>query len=59
MDCIKYLNSYDEVHEVVSSVQQRRIFNYGIMEHYRGQGRPEYKLIPSIVTLKLPSLLKS
>jgi hypothetical protein len=48
MDCFKYLNSYTEVVELVSKVQERRIFNSEIMEHYRGQGRPEYKLIPNI-----------
>ncbi len=48
MDCIKYLNSYDEVVELVNKVQRRRIFNGNIMEHYRGQGRPEYKLVPNI-----------
>lgn len=47
-NCIKYLNSYEEVAELVSKVQERRIFNCNIMEHYRGQGRPEYKLIPNI-----------
>jgi hypothetical protein len=48
MEYIKYLNSYEEVAELVSKVQERRIFNCNIMEHYRGQGRPEYKLIPNI-----------
>lgn len=48
MKCIKYLNSYEEVAELVSKVQERRIFNCNIMEHFRGQGRPEYKLIPNI-----------
>lgn len=48
MECIKYLNSFEEVAALVSKVQERRIFNCNIMEHYRGQGRPEYKLIPNI-----------
>jgi len=48
MDCIKYLNSYDEIAELVSQVQMRRIANPFIMEHYRGQGRPEYQLVPTI-----------
>ena len=48
MDCIKYLNSYDEISALVSSIQYRRIFNNSIMEHYRGQGRPEYKLAPNV-----------
>ena len=48
MNCIKYLNTFEEVEELVSSVQKRRIFRTNFMEHYRGQGRPEYKLIPNI-----------
>lgn len=48
MDCIKYLNSYDEVSQLISKIQERRIFNNNTMEHYRGQGKPEYKLIPNI-----------
>jgi hypothetical protein len=47
-ECIKYLDSFEEVSILVSTVQERRIFTSCIMEHYRGQGRPEYKLIPSI-----------
>lgn len=48
MNCIKRLNSYDEVVELINEIQQRRIFNNNIMEHYRGQGKPEYKLVPNI-----------
>ena len=48
MECIKYLNSYEEVKELVQEIQERRICNSNIMEHYRGQGRPEYKLVPNI-----------
>lgn len=48
MDCIKNLNSFEEVSLLVSKIQERRMFNNNIMEHYRGQGRPEYKLIPNI-----------
>lgn len=42
------LNSYDDVHELLETIQKRRILNPLIMEHFRGQGRSEYKLIPSI-----------
>jgi hypothetical protein len=48
MECIKKLNSFEEIQELVSKIQERRIFNCNIIEHYRGQGRPEYKLIPYI-----------
>jgi hypothetical protein len=47
-ECIKYLDSFEEVSSLVSTVQERRIFSSYIMEHYRGQGRPEYKLLPNI-----------
>lgn len=48
MECIEYLSSYEEVKKLVDEVQRRRISYLNIMEHYRGQGRPEYKLIPFI-----------
>lgn len=48
MEYLKYLSSFEEVYELVSKVQARRINNPEIMEHYRGQGRPEYKLMPNI-----------
>lgn len=48
MDSINYLNSYDEVARLVQEVQKRRMFNQSIMEHYRGQGKPEYKLVPKV-----------
>ena len=48
MECVKYLNSFDEIVSLVSEVQFRRILRPGVMEHYRGQGRPEYKLLPNL-----------
>jgi hypothetical protein len=48
MDCIKYLNSYDEIVALVDSIRQRRIYNPFILEHYRGQGRPEYQLVANV-----------
>jgi len=48
MECIKYLNSYDEVSTLISTIQKRRMFDNSFLEHYRGQGRPEYKLVPTI-----------
>jgi hypothetical protein len=42
------LNSYDDVHELVKTIQKRRILNPLMMEHFRGQGRSEYKLTPTI-----------
>jgi hypothetical protein len=60
MDCIKYLNSYDEVAAVVAHVQSRRIYYQGFWENYRGQGRPEYKLLPSIArNVKTPNEVKA
>jgi len=48
MNCIKYLHSFDEVKALVETVRKRRMFDPTILEHFRGQGRPEYKLLPSI-----------
>jgi hypothetical protein len=48
MDCKKYLYSYEEVKKNVQEIQKRRIYNPNIMEHFRGQGRAEYKLVPNI-----------
>src|ERR1700722_10898929 len=48
MDCIKDLSSYAEIAALVTSVQERRIYDYSIWEKYRGQGRPEYTLTPTI-----------
>lgn len=48
MDCIKYLNSYDEISALVNEVAYRRIYNSAMQEHFRGQGRPEYELIPTV-----------
>lgn len=60
MDCIKYLNSYDEVVSLVKHVQTRRVYFQGFWEHYRGQGRPEYELLPTIArNLKTAAEIKS
>jgi hypothetical protein len=48
MECEKYLYSYEDVKELVQEIQKRRIYYSNIMEHFRGQGRPEYKLVPNI-----------
>ena len=48
MQQVKCITSYENALERVSEVRERRIFNVNIMEHYRGQGRPEYKLLPNI-----------
>jgi len=48
MHSIKCLSSFEEVAELVTIVQERRILNSEIMEHYRGQARPDYKLVPNI-----------
>lgn len=48
MQIKRSLFSYDEVRELVEQMQKRRMFNACIMEHFRGQGRPEYKLLPYI-----------
>lgn len=48
MNCIKTLSSLDEIEKLVAEVQQRRIGKSGFWEYYRGQGRPEYKLIPNV-----------
>ncbi len=48
MKCKKYLNSIDEIQALIEEVRNRRMYNQAIMEHYRGQGRPEYQLLPTI-----------
>ena len=44
----KYITSLSDLEKIVLGYQIRRISNRMVMEHYRGQGRPEYKLIPGI-----------
>lgn len=53
MDCIKQLNSYDEVKILVSKIQERRIASVlglkeEFQEYYRGQVSSRFLLIPSL-----------
>lgn len=48
MEYTKTISTFEEVKDLVSKIQERRIYNDNFMEHYRGQGRPEYKLVPNI-----------
>lgn len=49
MDCITNLKSYNEVKALIETVAKRRIFNFNShWEKFRGQGRPEYTLTPTI-----------
>jgi hypothetical protein len=42
------LKSYADIETLVQKVQERRIQNISIMEHYRGQSKDTYKLLPNI-----------
>jgi hypothetical protein len=48
MESIKSLNSFEQVNDLVSQIRERRISKVDVMEHFRGQGRSEYKLTPTI-----------
>lgn len=48
MDSIREIKSFIDCKMLIERVRERRILYSNISEHFRGQGRSEYELIPTI-----------
>lgn len=60
MDCIQEIKSIEDCKILVERIRERRIFYSNISEHFRGQGRANYELVPNIArNLKNAEAIKS